>query len=69
MPISTELVLALAGVIGTIAGAGMKGLWVWGRELKKAERDANFWRDIALKSMGLTDIAIEVAQKKKTDDG
>lgn len=67
MPIAPEVVVALLSALGAITTAGIKGVWVWGRELRKAERDGDFWRDIALRSMGLTDAAIEVVKKKSGD--
>lgn len=62
---TVEVLLGAVGAaIGAIAAAGMAGKWVWGRELKKQERETEFWRKMALRAIGLTEKAVTVAEKK-----
>ncbi len=42
---------------------GFMGIWVWGRELKKAERQSAEWREIALRALGVAE------RKDKLNDG
>lgn len=71
MPVTPEQ-LTIIGLLLGIGAAGLAQKWVWGwvyQEVKKAlvemTEDRNFWRDIALQSMGHTGKAIEaVAQQK-----
>lgn len=34
---------------------GSKRLWVWGWQYKEMEDDRNFWRDVALKTVDITE--------------
>lgn len=63
--------LTVLGVLLAIGAAGLKKLWVWGwtyqekvDEVVEMTKDRNFWRDTALKAMGHTDKALEVAEKR-----
>lgn len=62
----------LLGLAAALAGAGVAKIWVFGwtyqakvKDLEDMTEDRNFWRDIALKSTGLTDRALNVASKVK----
>jgi len=35
--------------------SGFMGIWVWGRELTKAERQSAEWREIALKALNINE--------------
>lgn len=59
---------AIGSILTTVIGAGIKGVWVFGRELTAAKaassevaEDRDFWRDIALKSLTTADRAVSVA--------
>lgn len=59
--------LVLLSAIGTlltaVVTAGLRKLWVWGWVLTDMEEDRDFWRALALKSMGTTDVAIAKVPK------
>jgi hypothetical protein len=64
------LQLGVGGLLLVTLLLGHKRLWVFGwilaeceQRLDEMETDRNFWRDVALKSMGHTDKALDVAQK------
>lgn len=57
MSLTPEQVAALAAIVAAIAGAGMRGLWVWGYQLREAKKEAMFWREIALQLLGVTEKA------------
>ncbi len=70
--------LVVFGAIGSILGAvvttGIRGTWVFGRELAAAKatcsevaEDRDFWRDFALKSLTTADRAVTVATKASRD--
>jgi hypothetical protein len=42
---------------------GFRGWYVWRREHDAVKVDRDYWRDVALESMGHTDKALEVAAK------
>lgn len=64
--------LTVAAIAVGLAVAGVGKLWVFGwtyadkvKDLDSMEQDRDFWRDTALKSMGHTDTALDVAAKGK----
>ena len=66
--------VTVAALLFGIGAAGLKKLWVWGwayaqlqADLAKMEKDRDFWRDTALRSMGHTDKALEVAAQSGRD--
>ena len=61
MGLTPEQTAAVAGILGTVIVAGIKGIWVFGWTYQKAIADAEFWRSTALKSMGHTDHAVNTA--------
>lgn len=65
--------VTIIALLFALGAAGLKKLWVFGwtyaekvRDLYDMTVDRNFWRDIALKSMGHTDVALDVAEKRAT---
>jgi hypothetical protein len=51
--------LAIAGgIIASIVTAGLAKKWVFGWVYSEMVADRNFWRDVALKSMGHVDKAL-----------
>ena len=63
--------VTIIALLFAIGAAGLKKLWVFGwiyaekvKDLGEMTKDRNFWRDIALQSMGHVDKAIEVATKQ-----
>lgn len=61
-----ELDPALAAVVGalsTVAGLLYRQLL---QRAERAEEDADYWRDKALESMSLAQIATDVAEKRST---
>ena len=70
MSLTPEQSAVVAGVIVAVVTAGLKGLWVFGwvhkaivssltKQLTDMTRDRDYWRNIALRSMGHTDRALE----------
>lgn len=64
MPLTPEQ-WTLLGLVGVIAAAGLRRLWVFGwtyadkvKDLGDMTVDRDFWRDTALKSMGHVDKAL-----------
>lgn len=58
-----EYGLPLTMLVG-LGISGYMGIWVWGRELKKSEKEAAEWKSIALESLKVSGRAV----KKVTDD-
>lgn len=65
---------AIGSILGTVLGAGIKGIWVFGRELTAANadtaemtKDRDFWRGIALEGLKTADQAVSVAKKSSRD--
>lgn len=54
-------VVALAGVVSTLAGVLYKALLA---RAERAERAEEFWRARALTNIGMTDIALEEGEKR-----
>lgn len=52
----------LFGLIAAITSAGLAKLWVWGWTYQELKADRDFWRTIALKSMGHVDKALEARE-------
>lgn len=77
--LTAEQVIAAAAIVSAVVAAGVKGLWVFGwvyqalqKQLAEMTRDRDFWRDVALKSMGHTDKALDataLALEKPSGDG
>jgi hypothetical protein len=77
--VTAEAILAGIGtILGLVVVAGMRGDWVWGwvyrsrekalmAQLLAAERREIYWRNIALKAMGHTDRALDIAEKATPD--
>jgi hypothetical protein len=61
--LSPEQVIAVAGIIGAVVGAGIRRAWVWGWTYTEMRDDRDFWRSTALTAMGHTDKAIDVVDK------
>lgn len=62
--------ITIVALLFGLGAAGLKKYWVFGwqyadkmAEMVKLEEDRNFWRDTALKALGHTDKALEVAAK------
>lgn len=66
MDLSPEETTALLAAIGAIVAAGVKGIWVWGREKKAVELERDWWRHAYFQQHGLTDHAIGTAEKAVT---
>ena len=60
MEIDPALV-AVAGALSTVAGLLYRQLL---QRAERAEEDADYWRDEALKNIGLAAIATDVAEKR-----
>lgn len=58
------LQIGVAGFLLVALLLGHRRVWVWGWLLVSVEADRNFWRDIALRSMGHAEKAIGVAARK-----
>lgn len=58
------LQLGLGGTLLTALILGYRRLWVFGWYASELREDRDFWRSTALKSMGHTDRAIAVVEKK-----
>jgi hypothetical protein len=63
--------ITIIALLFAIGAAGLKKLWVFGwtyadkvNDLVGMTKDRDFWRDTALRSMGHTDRAIEVASRQ-----
>lgn len=52
----------IAGIVVAIASAGLAKLWVFGWTYADMKSDRDFWRSIALKSMGHVDKALEAKE-------
>lgn len=70
MTLTPEQTAIVAAIVGGVVGAGIKGVWVWGwvykaleKRLLEQQRETQFWRGVALKAMGHTDQALDVAAK------
>ena len=66
-----QLLAGIGTILTAVVVAGIKKVWVWGYQLTDKDDDLaemtvdrNFWRDTALKAMGHTDKALDVAGKK-----
>lgn len=57
MPLDAEQITIVALLLAILAG-GMRGVWVFGWAFTAMVKDRDFWRDVALKSMGTTDKAL-----------
>lgn len=55
--------ITLAGVLVAIGVAGAAGKWVFGWVYTAMVKDRDFWRDKALSSTGLAEIATDEAEK------
>ena len=55
------IVIALAGAVSGLAGILYKALI---QRAEKAETDAAFWREKALGQLGMTDLALDEAEKR-----
>jgi hypothetical protein len=67
MPALDPKDITVIGLLLAIGFAGIRKVWVFGWYAATVEKDRDFWRSIALRSMGHTDRAIEVA--KHVTDG
>jgi len=64
--------VTIVGILTALGVAGLRRMWVFGwtyadkvKDLVDMTEDRNFWRDTALQSMGHTDKALVVAERKK----
>lgn len=39
-------------------------VWVWGRQLRKAEATSDKWQDMALRSVGIAETTVNIAKSK-----
>lgn len=51
--------------IVAIGAAGLRQLWVWGWTYAEVKKDRDFWRNTALKALGHTDKALDIASGGK----
>lgn len=58
------LQIGVAGFLLLALLLGHRRVWVWGWLAESIEKDRDFWRDIALRSMGHAEQALDVAQRK-----
>lgn len=42
-----------------------KGIWVWGRQLARAEADLQEWKTMALQAAGLAEKTVTIATKTR----
>ena len=56
--------ITIAGLLIAAIAAGARGMWVFGWIYKAAIVDRDFWRDRALGSTGLAEIAAEEAESR-----
>lgn len=62
--------LGTGGLLAFALIGGFRGWYVWGRQYGEMVRERDFWRDVALRSMGHTERAIELAATAtKSSDG
>lgn len=50
--------IGVGGLLFFALIGGFRGWYVWGAQYREMVADRNFWRDIALKSMGHVDKAL-----------
>lgn len=53
---ATTLVLILIG--------SYRGIWVWGSQLQKAEKEAAEWKAMALQAAGLAETSVNIAKTR-----
>lgn len=58
----------LVGVLCSIIIAGYKKMWVWGYQLKDAERQRDKWQELALSTTNLAERSTRIAEKQGADD-
>lgn len=63
MPLDPEQ-LTIVALLLAIGGAGLKRLWVFGWTYEAKAKESDFWRDLYLKGVQITDKALAVAEKK-----
>jgi len=61
MSLTPEQVAAVAGIITAVILSGMAKKWVWGWQYKAMEEDRDFWRKVAMQSLGHADKALDTA--------
>ena len=57
------VIAAIGTILGTVVGAGVRGVWVFGWQYRQKAAESDFWRDAFLRSVGQTDQAIQVVKK------
>lgn len=58
-----------AGATILILWAGYRRIWVWGRELDKAEKRADKFETMALRSLHIADVATKAVEQTKGGQG
>lgn len=66
---AVAVIAAIGTLLGGITAAGLARKWTWGYQLADMTKDRDFWRDAALRAMGTTDKALDVATTTKSGDG
>ncbi len=56
--------LSFGTVMVLILYGGYKRIWVWGYQLDKVQKEADEWKDAALRSSGLAQTSLSIAKDK-----
>ena len=74
MGLTPEQVAAVGGILTAVIVAGIRKVWVWGRELAAMEKqleaqvvETHFWRRAALKALGHADSLLGIPPEKPSD--
>lgn len=57
------VIAAIGTILGTVVGAGVRQVWVFGWTYRAKADESDFWRDAFLRAVGQTEQAIRVAKK------
>lgn len=55
----------ITGVLVLIIYGGYKRWWVWGWQLEECRKEAEAWRELALRNSNLADRSLTIASKDK----
>lgn len=67
MTIDPVIAGAIATAVGAIVAAGIRGDWVWGRELRAANKQVDYWKRAATRAQKLTDASLDEADEAVPD--
>lgn len=58
--------LGFGTLLALILYGSYKGIWVWGRQLTRAEDDVKEWKSMALTAAGLAETTVSIAKTRIT---